>query len=108
MSLELALRLARRLSDSTSLIRFRELERVTGDSFERVFASGTPLDFSGFNRWSTNLGLNSGSWLRTPEIFVEVVRRVRKMFDLDSDPVLIANCFAQVPFSQNFVIAFRA
>ena len=32
-----------------------------------------------------------------PKIVFEVVRRVRRMFDLDSDPVLIANCFARVP-----------
>ena len=97
MSLD-RLTIGRRLLDSTSLIRFRELNELQEIPLSEFFASGTPLDFSGFNRWSTNLGLNSGSWLRTPRLFVEVVRRVRKMFDLDSDPVLIANCFAQVPF----------
>ena len=32
-----------------------------------------------------------------PKISSEVVRRVRRMFDLDSDPILIADGFAQIP-----------
>jgi AraC family transcriptional regulator of adaptative response / DNA-3-methyladenine glycosylase II len=32
-----------------------------------------------------------------PSILDEVISRVRRMFDVDSDPILIANCFAQVP-----------
>jgi AraC family transcriptional regulator of adaptative response / DNA-3-methyladenine glycosylase II len=32
-----------------------------------------------------------------PKILGEVITRVRRMFDLDCDPILIANCFARAP-----------
>jgi AraC family transcriptional regulator of adaptative response / DNA-3-methyladenine glycosylase II len=73
------------------------VERVTQDSFERVFRLG---DTTGFLRVQATLGepqLKLKTVSANPRIVFEVVRRIRRMFDLDSDPILIANNFARVP-----------
>jgi AraC family transcriptional regulator, regulatory protein of adaptative response / DNA-3-methyladenine glycosylase II len=74
------------------------VERVTGDSFERVFRVQNTIGFLQVQAVVDEPRLKLRIAAPDPKIVVEVVRRVRKMFDLDSDPVLIANCFAQVPF----------
>ena len=73
------------------------VERVTGDSFERVFRAGKTIGFFQVQAMVNEPQLKLKIVTADPKIVFEVVRRVRKMFDLDSDPVLIANCFAQVP-----------
>ena len=73
------------------------VERVTGDSFERVFRVGETIGFFQVRAMVDKRQLKLRIAAPDPKIFVEVVRRVRRMFDLDSDPVLIANCLAQVP-----------
>jgi AraC family transcriptional regulator, regulatory protein of adaptative response / DNA-3-methyladenine glycosylase II len=73
------------------------VERVTGDSFERVFRAGKTIGFFQVQAIVDEPQLKLKIVTADPKIVFEVVRRVRKMFDLDSDPVLIANCFAQVP-----------
>jgi AraC family transcriptional regulator of adaptative response / DNA-3-methyladenine glycosylase II len=72
------------------------VERVTGDSFERVFRAGKTIGFFQVQAIVDEPQLKLKIVTADPKIVFEVVRRVRKMFDLDSDPVLIANCFAQV------------
>jgi AraC family transcriptional regulator, regulatory protein of adaptative response / DNA-3-methyladenine glycosylase II len=72
------------------------IERVTEDSFERVFRVRNTIGFLQVQAMVDEPQLKLRI-VTDPKIHFEVVRRVRKMFDLDSDPVLIANCFAQVP-----------
>src|SRR6516162_7895854 len=84
--------------DWQTIIRFYQshpipgVERVTGDSFERVFRVGNTIGFFRVQPMVNQPRLKLRIVAPNPKIFVEVVRRVRKMFDLDSDPVLIANC----------------
>jgi AraC family transcriptional regulator, regulatory protein of adaptative response / DNA-3-methyladenine glycosylase II len=73
------------------------VERITGDSFERVFRAGKTIGFFQVQAIVDEPQLKLKIVTADPKIVFEVVRRVRRMFDLDSDPVLIANCFAQVP-----------
>jgi len=79
--------------DWTSLIRFLAaralpgVERVTGDEYVRAFAA------DGVLRVARVPGANAVeirvSGARPPRL-VETVRRVRRMFDLDADPMAIA------------------
>ncbi len=73
------------------------VERVTEDSFERVFRVGNTIGFLQVRAMVAEPQLRLRTTARDPSVLGEIVNRVRRMFDLDSDPVLIANCFAQVP-----------
>ena len=73
------------------------VERVTEDSFERVFRIGNTIGFFQVQAIVDEPQLKLNIVTADPKIVFEVVRRVRKMFDLDSDPVLIANCLSQAP-----------
>jgi AraC family transcriptional regulator, regulatory protein of adaptative response / DNA-3-methyladenine glycosylase II len=73
------------------------VERVTEDCFERVFRIGNTIGFFQVQTMINEPQLKLRIVAAHPKSFVEVVRRVKRMFDLDSDPILIANCFAQVP-----------
>ena len=73
------------------------VERVTGDSFERVFRVGNAIGFLHVRAMVEEPQLKLRMATTDPSNLGEVISRVRRMFDLDSDPVLIANCFAQVP-----------
>lgn len=73
------------------------VERVTGDSFARVFRVGNEVGFvevrpllakSQLKVWIVSEGLKTTS---------ETARRVQKMFDLDCDPGLIAKSFERIP-----------
>lgn len=89
--------------DWQTIIRFYQshpipgIERVTENSFERVFRLRNTI---GFLRVQAIVGepqLKVQIVTEDSKLPSEVVSRVRKMFDLDSDPVLIANRFARVP-----------
>ena len=73
------------------------VERVTEDSFERVFRVGKTIGFFQVQAIVDEPQLKLRIVTADPKIVFEVVRRVRKMFDLDSDPVLIANCLSRAP-----------
>jgi len=73
------------------------VERVTEDSFERVFRVGDTIGFLQVRAMVAEPQLKLRTTTADPHILCEVISRVRKMFDLDSDPVLIANCFARAP-----------
>jgi AraC family transcriptional regulator, regulatory protein of adaptative response / DNA-3-methyladenine glycosylase II len=89
--------------DWQTIIRFYQshpipgVERVTGYSFERVFRVGNTIGFLQVRAMVAEPQLKLRTTTADPHILCEVISRVRKMFDLDSDPVLIANCFAQAP-----------
>jgi AraC family transcriptional regulator, regulatory protein of adaptative response / DNA-3-methyladenine glycosylase II len=72
------------------------VERVTEDSFERVFCIGKTIGFFQVQPMVNKRQLRLRIVAANPKIVFEVVRRVRRMFDLDADPIVIANCFAPV------------
>jgi AraC family transcriptional regulator, regulatory protein of adaptative response / DNA-3-methyladenine glycosylase II len=73
------------------------VERVAEDSFERVFRVDSTIGFLQVRAMVNEPQLKLRTTTADPNILCEVISRVRRMFDLDSDPVLIANCFAQAP-----------
>ena len=73
------------------------VEQVTENSFARVFRIGNTVGFFQVRPVAGTPQLKLRTVTEDPRILFEVVSRVRKMFDLDSDPMLIAQCFAQVP-----------
>jgi AraC family transcriptional regulator of adaptative response / DNA-3-methyladenine glycosylase II len=78
--------------------RIDGLQSVTGDTFERLFRlAGT----TGVVRVAPAPAGVPRLYLRVitgnPAVLSDVVRRVRRMFDLDADPVLVANAFSRVP-----------
>ena len=89
--------------DWRTMIRFYRshpipgVEHVTENSFERVFRMSSTLGFLQVQPMAAEPQLKLRVVTEDPKILFEVVSRVRRMFDLDSDPILIANSFAQVP-----------
>src|SRR5262249_9074443 len=66
-------------------------------SFERVFRIGDAIGYFRVEASPRVPSLNLRIITENPKILFAVVSRVRKMFDLDSDPMLISSCFASVP-----------
>jgi AraC family transcriptional regulator of adaptative response / DNA-3-methyladenine glycosylase II len=89
--------------DWQTLIRFYQshpipgVERVTETSFERLFRIGNSIGCLGVEPIAGESHLKLSIHTADPRILFEVVSRVRRMFDLDSDPMLVANSFAQTP-----------
>ena len=73
------------------------VECVTEESFERVFRVGNTIGFLRIRAMVDEPRLKLRMATADPSILGEVISRVRRMFDLDADPRLIANCFARVP-----------
>ena len=73
------------------------VERVTGDSFARVFRVGNEVGFVEVRPLLAKSQLKVWIVSEDPETTSETARRVRKMFDLDCDPVLIAKSFERIP-----------
>jgi len=73
------------------------VERVTVDSFARVFRVGTRVGFVEVRPLLAKSQLKVWIVSEDPKTTSETARRVRKMFDLDCDPVLIAKSFERVP-----------
>jgi AraC family transcriptional regulator of adaptative response / DNA-3-methyladenine glycosylase II len=73
------------------------VERVLDDSFERVFRIGNTIGFLQVRAMAGKPLLRLRMANAAPSILGEVISRVRRMFDLDANPLLIANQFAQVP-----------
>jgi AraC family transcriptional regulator of adaptative response / DNA-3-methyladenine glycosylase II len=98
--------------DWQSLIRFYQshpipgVERVAENSFERVFRIDGTVGFLRVRPIAGQPQLKLSVVTEDPRILFEVVNRIRRMFDLDSDPMLIANSFAQVPLLANLVDHF--
>src|SRR5882724_2870793 len=73
------------------------VERVVEDSFERIFRINSTIGFLRVQAMAGEPQLKLRIVTGNRRILCEVESRVRKMFDLDSDPVLIARCLARVP-----------
>ena len=72
------------------------IERVSADSFERRFRINNKLGFLRVRAGKNCLRIQVVPG--EPGIVAEVKKRVRKMFDLDCDPRVIAASFARTPF----------
>jgi len=89
--------------DWQTIIRFYQshpipgVERVVEDSFERLFRINSTIGFLRVQAMAGEPQLKLRIVTGNRRILCEVESRVRKMFDLDSDPVLIARCLARVP-----------
>jgi AraC family transcriptional regulator of adaptative response / DNA-3-methyladenine glycosylase II len=89
--------------DWQTIIRFYQshpipgLEWVMEDSFERVFRIGESIGFFQVRAPAGKPQLKLRLVLKGRGDLCEVVSRVRKMFDLDCDPLRIARSFARVP-----------
>jgi AraC family transcriptional regulator, regulatory protein of adaptative response / DNA-3-methyladenine glycosylase II len=89
--------------DWQAIIRFYQshaipgVERVRGDSFVRVFRSEGKVRFVQVGALVGRSHVKVRIVPADPKITSETVRRVRKMFDLDCDPGLIAKSFDRIP-----------
>ena len=98
--------------DWQSLLRFYQshpipgVERVVENGFERVFRIDGSVGFLRVQPVAKQPQLNLSVVTEDPRILFEVVNRVRRMFDLDSDPMLIADSFARVPLLTKLVDRF--
>ena len=98
--------------DWQSLIRFYQshpipgVERVADNSFERVFRIEGTIGFLRVQPVAGQPQLKLSVVTEDPRLLFEVVNRIRRMFDLDSDPMLIANSFARVPLLAKLVDRF--
>jgi AraC family transcriptional regulator of adaptative response / DNA-3-methyladenine glycosylase II len=73
------------------------VERVTADSFARVFRVKNKLGFVEVRPLLAKSQLKIRILSEDPKTISETARRIRKMFDLDCDPVLIAKSFERIP-----------
>ena len=73
------------------------VERVTADSFARVFRVKNKLGFVEVRPLLAKSQLKVWIVSEDPRTISETARRIRKMFDLDCDPVLIAKSFERIP-----------
>ena len=89
--------------DWQSIFRFYQshsipgIERVTENSFARLFRIEHTTGFVRIRAMVGKPHLKVRILCGDPKIRIEVVRRVKKMFDMDCDPMLIANCFTRTP-----------
>jgi AraC family transcriptional regulator of adaptative response / DNA-3-methyladenine glycosylase II len=82
------------------------VESVAENSFERVFRIEDTIGFLRVQSVQDRPELKLKIITENPRILFEVVNRIRRMFDLDSDPMLIASSFAQVPLLAKLVNGF--
>ena len=98
--------------DWQSLIRFYQshpipgIERVAENCFERVFCLDGTVGFLRVQPVGDKPQLKLSVVTEDPRLLFGVVNRIRRMFDLDSDPMLIANSFVQVPLLARLVNRF--
>ena len=89
--------------DWQAIIRFYQshpipgVERVVDDSFARVFRLENKVGFVQVRALVAKSQLRVRVLPADPKITSETARRVRKMFDLDCDPALIAKSFEKIP-----------
>ena len=93
--------------DWQSIFRFYQthsitgLERVTENSFARLFRIDNVIGFVSVAATSGAPHLTVRIAPDDPEIAFAIVGRVRKMFDLDCDPVVIEKSFKRIPLLAN-------
>lgn len=89
--------------DWPTLLRFYQTHPIPGvetaaeNFFERVFRLRGRIGFFRVQPVPGAAQLSLRIVMEDPRVLFDVVHRVRRMFDLDSDPMLIASRFATVP-----------
>jgi AraC family transcriptional regulator of adaptative response / DNA-3-methyladenine glycosylase II len=89
--------------DWQSILRFYQthlipgVEKATESSFERVFRFDDTIGYFSVQAIRDVPQLDLRIIAENPTVIFEVVSRVRRMFDLDLDPMLIETCFAADP-----------
>jgi AraC family transcriptional regulator of adaptative response / DNA-3-methyladenine glycosylase II len=89
--------------DWQTILRFYQthsipgLERVTENSFARSFRIDNLIGFVSVAAMSGARHLTVRIVPENPEVSLAVVGRVRKMFDLDCDPMVVAKSFQRIP-----------
>lgn len=73
------------------------IESVGENRYERVFKLDGSVGVLRVRPDAAQAAVRLQVFTDNPAILFEVASRVRRMFDLDSDPILIANSFAEVP-----------
>lgn len=68
-------------------------ETITDETYERVFRFASSVGFLRVTHQSDESCLKLRVFVDDPTHLFTVAQRVRRMFDLDSDPLLVANCF---------------
>jgi AraC family transcriptional regulator of adaptative response / DNA-3-methyladenine glycosylase II len=98
--------------DWRSILRFYQthlipgIENATETFFERVFRLGGTIGHFRVQPISGVPQLKVRVITEDPTILFEIVSRVRRMFDLDLDPMLIANRFAPIPLLSELYMRF--
>jgi O-6-methylguanine DNA methyltransferase len=82
------------------------IERVTDDAFERVFRLENTIGFVQVRAPGAKPRLRVRIVPADAKIRLEVVKRIRKMFDLDCDPTLIAKHLGQDPLLETLCRRF--
>lgn len=77
------------------------VENVTKTTYERVFKLNDYIGMFTVYNDAPKAQLEIKVFCTEPKILFTVVNRIRKMFDLDSDPILISNHFSQSHFLNN-------
>jgi AraC family transcriptional regulator of adaptative response / DNA-3-methyladenine glycosylase II len=73
------------------------VETVTANSYERVFQINGRIGEFRLTPYKDRHALKLQIFFDDVKFLLQIVQRVRHMFDLDSDPVLLANAFEPIP-----------
>jgi AraC family transcriptional regulator of adaptative response / DNA-3-methyladenine glycosylase II len=98
--------------DWQSLIEFYRnhpipgVERIAENSFERIFRLAGKIGSLRVQPVGGKPQLKLTVMADDPRLLFQVVHRVRRMFDLDSDPMLVAESFARSPLLAQLVDRF--
>jgi AraC family transcriptional regulator of adaptative response / DNA-3-methyladenine glycosylase II len=98
--------------DWQSLMRFYRshpipgVERAGDDAFERMFRLGASVGMFRVEPEAGKPELKLRIVTAEPTLLFEIVSRVRRMFDLDCDPLVIARSFAQSPLLSDLCARF--
>ncbi|MDA8792142.1 helix-turn-helix domain-containing protein [Bacteriovoracaceae bacterium] len=74
------------------------VETVTKDSYERVFKSNQELGYIRVKNNEFKSRLDFQVLIEDTSELLKISQKLRNMFDLDSDPIVIANCFESNEF----------
>jgi AraC family transcriptional regulator of adaptative response / DNA-3-methyladenine glycosylase II len=74
------------------------IEEVSEVSYQRVFKESGSMGLFHVENNEKKAQLELKVYCQDPKVLFPIVNRVRKMFDLNSDPLLISNQFSHFPF----------
>ena len=74
------------------------IEDVSDSHYQRIFKVGSSIGVFTVHNDEKKAQLELKVHCQDPKVLFTIVNRVRKMFDLDSDPILISNQFSIFPF----------